>query len=323
MADLGTELARVMARDLAPEELVHLEPLRHRVNLDDGSPPGLAARVFFDGKPGMLIATDRSLCFVPVAETSPPVSIRLTDVATIATEGATAVAVTSARGTKAVLGNIAPPARPDTLATELDRRAAMARTTAGSGPTSGQAAAPAPPPDPITAPPPAPPPTSAPAPAPAAPPAAAPVPANLGTPGPPPLPPYPGPGTSPTGPGPGGPPPGPPPGSPPGPTVQLPTALLAKLLGAAVTLAVLAGVGFAYDKIFNKPSFAVGDCVTVEDRILDSDIHKSSCTSSSSGETVYRVVEVNDGDDAGCRQFVDIEFSHEPEDTTYCLNIYF
>lgn len=74
------------------------------------------------------------------------------------------------------------------------------------------------------------------------------------------------------------------------------------------------------------PSFAVGDCVTVEQRLVDSDLDDASC-----GEAVgtfdpeartYRVDSIIDNTDGGCPMgtgFFPVEFVHEPDGVTYCL----
>lgn len=97
-----------------------------------------------------------------------------------------------------------------------------------------------------------------------------------------------------------------------------------KVVIGVVVAAVLAGVGYAVNEFLHRPSFAVGDCVRLSQRTFDQDMVKAPCESTAAGSDpegmVYKVDKVIDGSSAGCPGWsYDIEFSHEPDDTTYCL----
>lgn len=92
----------------------------------------------------------------------------------------------------------------------------------------------------------------------------------------------------------------------------------------AVVVAGLAGLPFA--ACSSDPSFAEGDCVRIEQRILDSDLEKTSCDGAvgtfDPEARVYRVDSIIDGTGGGCpalRGFFPVEFVHEPDGVTYCL----
>jgi hypothetical protein len=95
------------------------------------------------------------------------------------------------------------------------------------------------------------------------------------------------------------------------------------LRGCAVVTAI--GVPFLQG-CGTDPSFAVGDCVRVEERTIDQDLHGADCDDAvgtfDARERVYRVDEVIDDTDGGCpalQGFFPVEFVHEPEGVTYCL----
>jgi hypothetical protein len=74
------------------------------------------------------------------------------------------------------------------------------------------------------------------------------------------------------------------------------------------------------------PQFSVGDCVRVEEGILDSDIGTASCSEAvgtfDPNERIYRVDSIVDNTDGGCPQgagFFPVEFIHQPDGVTYCL----
>lgn len=97
-----------------------------------------------------------------------------------------------------------------------------------------------------------------------------------------------------------------------------------KVVIGVVVAAVLAGVGYGVNEFLHRPSFAVGDCVRLSQRAFDQDMVKASCESTTAESgldgVVYKVDKVIDGSSAGCSGWsYDIEFSHEPDDTTYCL----
>jgi hypothetical protein len=89
--------------------------------------------------------------------------------------------------------------------------------------------------------------------------------------------------------------------------------------GAAAVL--VGAVGCSTD-----PSFSVGDCVQIEQRIVDADLEAADCADAvgtfDGTSRVYRVEEVLDGTDGGCptlQGFFPVEFVHEPDGVTYCL----
>lgn len=72
--------------------------------------------------------------------------------------------------------------------------------------------------------------------------------------------------------------------------------------------------------------FEVGDCVRIQNRILDSKLDAASCEGAvgtfDQTERVYRVDSVLDHTHGGCPQlagFFPVEFVHEPDGVTYCL----
>ncbi len=89
----------------------------------------------------------------------------------------------------------------------------------------------------------------------------------------------------------------------------------------AVTSVIVTGSACSSD-----PSFEVGDCVRVENRVLDFDLESANCSDASMTlnpeEVVYRVASIIDNTDGGCpplQGFFPTEFVHEPEGVTYCL----
>lgn len=86
------------------------------------------------------------------------------------------------------------------------------------------------------------------------------------------------------------------------------------------------GIVLAGTACLGGPSFEVGDCVTVERRVLDFDLESADCASARMSldreAIVYRVDSVIDNTDGGCpnlRGFFPVEFVHEPDGVTYCL----
>lgn len=77
----------------------------------------------------------------------------------------------------------------------------------------------------------------------------------------------------------------------------------------------------------SEPSFAVGDCVQIERRVLDSDLIRADCTSArgtfDASERIYKIDEVLERTDAQCgppQGFFPVTFSHEPDGVTYCMS---
>lgn len=76
----------------------------------------------------------------------------------------------------------------------------------------------------------------------------------------------------------------------------------------------------------DDPSFEVGDCVSVEQRLTDSDLEAANCDDAVGTfdpiARVYRVDSIIDDTDGGCpalKGFFPVEFVHEPDGVTYCL----
>lgn len=74
------------------------------------------------------------------------------------------------------------------------------------------------------------------------------------------------------------------------------------------------------------PEFAEGDCVTIKQKTLDSELEKASCEGAvgtfDDAERVYRVDSIIDGVDGTCpplQGFFPVQFVDEPANTTYCL----
>lgn len=74
------------------------------------------------------------------------------------------------------------------------------------------------------------------------------------------------------------------------------------------------------------PSFEVGDCVRIEQRLVDQDLKADDCSNAvgtfDPSERVYRVNEIIDNTNGGCPEFqgfFPVEFVHEPDGVTYCL----
>jgi len=94
-------------------------------------------------------------------------------------------------------------------------------------------------------------------------------------------------------------------------------ALAAIVLMAPVT-ACLPGIG--------SPSFAEGDCVEIEERVIDSDLVPASCEGAvgtfDAAERTYVIDSIIPDTDGGCPElqgFFPVEFVHEPDGVTYCL----
>lgn len=97
-----------------------------------------------------------------------------------------------------------------------------------------------------------------------------------------------------------------------------------RTVGAIVAAAVAATPLLACG--LGDPSFEVGDCVRIEQRIVDSDLESADCAEAvgtfAAEERIYRVDSVIDDTDGGCpalQGFFPVEFVHEPDGVTYCL----
>jgi hypothetical protein len=90
---------------------------------------------------------------------------------------------------------------------------------------------------------------------------------------------------------------------------------------AAAVAASAAGCGL----FGSDPEFSEGDCVTVQQGIVDSDIESADCAGAqgtfNAAERIYRVAQVIDGTSGDCpvQGFFPVTFVHEPDDVTYCL----
>ena len=76
----------------------------------------------------------------------------------------------------------------------------------------------------------------------------------------------------------------------------------------------------------NDPSFAVGDCVRIEQRVLDEDLKAADCSGAvgtfDPTQRIYRVDSIIGDTKGGCPElqgFFPVEFVHEPDGVTYCL----
>jgi hypothetical protein len=92
-------------------------------------------------------------------------------------------------------------------------------------------------------------------------------------------------------------------------------------------LALIAFTGAIVSGCVSEPSFAVGDCVLLEQRGFGHDLDEADCATArgtfDSNERVYQFDEVLDGTDAICgapQGFFPVQFTHEPDDVTYCLS---
>ena len=79
-------------------------------------------------------------------------------------------------------------------------------------------------------------------------------------------------------------------------------------------------------RAITQPTFAVGDCVRIEQQFIDHDLKSVNCADAvgtfDPTQRVYRVNDVIDGTTGGCPPlggFFPVEFVHEPDDVTYCL----
>lgn len=97
--------------------------------------------------------------------------------------------------------------------------------------------------------------------------------------------------------------------------------------GARWTLAVaVAAAGSTLGACADDPSFAVGDCVRIEQRAIDANLRSANCEEARGtfdpSQRIYSVDSVIENTDGGCpalRGFFPVEFVHEPDGVTYCL----
>jgi hypothetical protein len=98
---------------------------------------------------------------------------------------------------------------------------------------------------------------------------------------------------------------------------------------ATWALALLAGTLVASPLLqacSDDPSFKVGDCARIEQRVTDQDLESAHCAEAvgtfDPSQRIYRVNEIIDNTDGGCPElqgFFPVEFVHEPDGVTYCL----
>lgn len=91
----------------------------------------------------------------------------------------------------------------------------------------------------------------------------------------------------------------------------------APIVCSVAALALLGGCG--------SEEFSVGDCVTTEQRLTDSELKSADCPAGGSfdpGKPVYKVDEAMDGTDGTCtpQGFGGVQFKDEPADKVYCLS---
>lgn len=94
----------------------------------------------------------------------------------------------------------------------------------------------------------------------------------------------------------------------------------------ALLLAVCAPVVVATGCLDGEPEFSVGDCVEIEQRLVDARLNSASCEGAvgtfDPNERIYRVDSMIEDTEGGCPQlagFFPVEFVHEPDGVTYCL----
>jgi hypothetical protein len=95
---------------------------------------------------------------------------------------------------------------------------------------------------------------------------------------------------------------------------------------AVVSAVVVAPMVAACGIVSDDPSFEVGDCVRIEQRVVDSDLDGADCADAvgtfNAEERIYKVDSIIDNTDGGCpalQGFFPVEFVHEPDGVTYCL----
>ena len=91
---------------------------------------------------------------------------------------------------------------------------------------------------------------------------------------------------------------------------------------AATLLLVPAVQGCGLD----DPSYEVGDCVRIDEGVIDSDLDDADCADAEGTfdleQRIYRVDSIIEDTDGGCpalQGFFPVEFVHEPDGVTYCL----
>jgi hypothetical protein len=92
---------------------------------------------------------------------------------------------------------------------------------------------------------------------------------------------------------------------------------------AVVSAVVVAPMVAACGIVSDDPSFEVGDCVRIEQRVVDSDLDDADSVGTfNAEERIYKVDSIIDNTDGGCpalQGFFPVEFVHEPDGVTYCL----
>ena len=95
---------------------------------------------------------------------------------------------------------------------------------------------------------------------------------------------------------------------------------------AVVSTVVIAPLIAACGIVSDDPSFQVGDCVRIEQQVIDSDLDGADCADAvgtfNPEERIYKVDSIIDDTDGGCpalQGFFPVEFVHEPDGVTYCL----
>lgn len=101
--------------------------------------------------------------------------------------------------------------------------------------------------------------------------------------------------------------------------------IILAIVGVVAVIAVV-GIGAAIIAAVSGPNFAVGDCVLVTSGLLNDDMEKTSCRSTTmrerlDGEGVYKIVDIRPYL-SSCHGRYDVTFNHEPDDRTYCLTEY-
>lgn len=96
---------------------------------------------------------------------------------------------------------------------------------------------------------------------------------------------------------------------------------VAASIGVAAMTTTLAGC-------FGDDHFSVGDCVVIEQRLVDHDLKSADCADAvgtfDPNGRIYKVDQVLEGAGASCsapQGFFGVEFSHEPHGVTYCLSM--
>jgi hypothetical protein len=107
-----------------------------------------------------------------------------------------------------------------------------------------------------------------------------------------------------------------------------PRSVLGRITRVTATIGVISVAAVTMTGCLGEEHFAVGDCVVIEERVLDHDLEAADCADAvgtfDPNERIYKVDAVLEGADASCSLplgFFGVEFSHEPHDVTYCLSM--